>query len=149
MRRAATEQCLDALVSHSRAGGLADAPVLPGLLSDATGSGGGGGRPVARTAGNDAAAAPATRAAPQLRVLCRSMPQVEAACTVPWLQEVILDFLEVRMPTSSHDEPGVCQVTPRWVNNRTSQLLTIAFDRRESDQRLEGRLCVELTSWLM
>jgi hypothetical protein len=30
-----------------------------------------------------------------LRVLCRSPGQVSAALDVPWLQEVILDFLEV------------------------------------------------------
>jgi hypothetical protein len=33
---------------------------------------------------------------PVLRVLCRSKAQVDAALAVPWLQEVVLDFLEVR-----------------------------------------------------
>lgn len=31
-----------------------------------------------------------------LRVLCRTKAQVEAALQVPWLGEVVLDFLEVR-----------------------------------------------------
>lgn len=35
-------------------------------------------------------------AQPALRVLCRSKAQVDAALTLPWLQEVVLDFLEVR-----------------------------------------------------
>ena len=33
---------------------------------------------------------------PVLRVLCRSKAQVDAALALPWLQEVVLDFLEVR-----------------------------------------------------
>ena len=33
---------------------------------------------------------------PMLRVLCRSKAQVDAALALPWLQEVVLDFLEVR-----------------------------------------------------
>ncbi|KAL4437803.1 hypothetical protein ABPG77_005715 [Micractinium sp. CCAP 211/92] len=32
---------------------------------------------------------------PVLRVLCRSKAQVEAALALPWLQEIVLDFLEV------------------------------------------------------
>jgi hypothetical protein len=36
---------------------------------------------------------PAT--APTLRVLCRSKAQVEAALQLPWLTEIVLDFLEV------------------------------------------------------
>lgn len=35
-------------------------------------------------------------AVPALRVLCRSRAQVDAALTLPWLREVVLDFLEVR-----------------------------------------------------
>ncbi|KAL4419681.1 hypothetical protein ABPG75_006779 [Micractinium tetrahymenae] len=38
---------------------------------------------------------PAARAAPVLRVLCRIKAQVDAALALPWLQEVVLDFLEV------------------------------------------------------
>lgn len=36
------------------------------------------------------------RTGPVLRVLCRSKAQVDAALALPWLQEVVLDFLEVR-----------------------------------------------------
>lgn len=32
-----------------------------------------------------------------LRVLCRTPAQVSAALEVPWLQEVVLDFLEVQV----------------------------------------------------
>jgi hypothetical protein len=32
---------------------------------------------------------------PAIRVLCRSPAQVQAALAVPWLSEVIVDFLEV------------------------------------------------------
>lgn len=34
-------------------------------------------------------------AGPVLRVLCRSKAQVDAALALPWLQEIVLDFLEV------------------------------------------------------
>lgn len=43
------------------------------------------------TSGRAASAPP-----PVLRVLCRSKAQVDAALTLPWLQEIVLDFLEVR-----------------------------------------------------
>jgi len=32
---------------------------------------------------------------PELSLLCRTPQQVQAACAVPWLKEVVLDFLEV------------------------------------------------------
>lgn len=35
------------------------------------------------------------QASAQLSLLCRTPQQVAAACEVPWLQEVVLDFLEV------------------------------------------------------
>ncbi|CAL8464366.1 g3901 [Coccomyxa elongata] len=81
VRRAAAEQCVKALSLHNKADGLATAlklpELLPAVIQNATGE------MVQR------------RQDPQLRVLCRSMAQVEAACAVPWLKEVILDFLEV------------------------------------------------------
>lgn len=36
-----------------------------------------------------------TGAVPMLRVLCRSKAQVDAALALPWLEELVLDFLEV------------------------------------------------------
>ncbi|GFR48190.1 hypothetical protein Agub_g10043 [Astrephomene gubernaculifera] len=141
VRRQAVEALLAARSRHPRAQGLAEAPVLPGLLTAAravpppsealrmlTGmsctrlEGGGGGSaadevdvervasgaaagPSGRAAAAAAAAATAAsghrsgRAAAAaddvcLRVLCRSREQVAAAVQVPWLREVVLDFLE-------------------------------------------------------
>ena len=49
----------------------------------------------ASASGRDGSSA-AAAAAPTLRVLCRSAAQVDAALTLPWLGEVVLDFLEVQ-----------------------------------------------------
>ncbi len=57
-------------------------------------------------------------ALPVLRVLCRSKAQVDAALTLPWLQEVVLDFLEVRPPGGSE---CVSLVPPTCFSCSTSQ----------------------------
>lgn len=46
--------------------------------------------------GVTAAAAAATSEGVCIRVLCRSREQVDAAVQVPWLKEVVVDFLEVQ-----------------------------------------------------
>ncbi|KAK9825658.1 hypothetical protein WJX81_006317 [Elliptochloris bilobata] len=46
--------------------------------------------------GSEGGAPPrAVRDQPLLRVLCRSKAQADAACKLPWLSEIVLDFLEV------------------------------------------------------
>jgi hypothetical protein len=119
VRRAAADELLRLRAQHSIADGMAEQLVLPQLLpgpsssaadppaqqqgsSTPAGSGSAGrGTPssaepasragVGSSGELDAAAAPA-----QLRVLCRTHAQVLAAVQVPWLAEVIVDFLEVR-----------------------------------------------------
>jgi hypothetical protein len=119
LRREAAEKLLAIRQAHNRADALSQSEILPSLLAAAAGlplpahairpgltghipdldeaeaapsprsrSTSSGSR---RAPGSDALAASAG-----LRVLCRSRAQVEAACAVPWLQEVILDFLEVQ-----------------------------------------------------
>ncbi|GLI60382.1 hypothetical protein VaNZ11_002388 [Volvox africanus] len=128
VRRQAVEALLAARLQHPRADGLAEAPVLTGLLAaasaasapsqvlrllsemsctaspaavevgdgDRLGSGAG-----AETSGRIAGAGTEKRGSSSstpdvcLRVLCRSREQVDAALQVPWLREVIVDFLEV------------------------------------------------------
>ncbi|GIL91501.1 hypothetical protein Vretimale_18788 [Volvox reticuliferus] len=127
VRRQAVESLLAARQQHPRADGLAEAPVLPGLLaaaaaasapsqvlrmlsdmsctsSTATAAVGNRDRqgsgadtePSGRVtvAGGEKRGSSST---PDvcLRVLCRSREQVDAALQVPWLREVIVDFLEV------------------------------------------------------
>lgn len=125
MRRAAASAFLDELGRHPYADGLADYPVLPEMLAEARddgsatrgfhtetaqqllqkgggmGRGGGEGRregaatQEAMTNGDDEAGDESSRGV-LIRVLCRTPGQVEAALKVQWLEEVILDFLEVR-----------------------------------------------------
>lgn len=102
-RRAAAAALSDALLSRrraARADGLADEPVVPRLLGrlaeDAV---------AASTSLPDKAAVRTTL--PRLRVLCRTREQAEAAVggdpasddpdngALPWLDSVVLDFLEV------------------------------------------------------
>jgi hypothetical protein len=119
VRRAAAEQLLQLQQQHGIDAGLAATPILPGLLAEAQGR-----KPTAAAAaagvvdaGEQRAASgasastsgrssdssssssrqmPSSSAAePVLRVLCRTPQQVEAALRVPWLTEIILDFLEV------------------------------------------------------
>lgn len=73
-----------AAVAARTAEGLAAAPVLPALLEE-----------VRRRSGGDECGQRGALPLPLLRVLCRSAAQVEAALALPWLSEVILDFLEV------------------------------------------------------
>ncbi|GIL60544.1 hypothetical protein Vafri_15096 [Volvox africanus] len=127
VRRQAVEALLAARLQHLRADGLAEAPVLPGLLAAASAASapsqilrllsemscmaspaavevGDGDRPGsganAETSGRLAGAGSEKRGSSIthdvcLRVLCRSREQVDAALRVPWLREVIVDFLEV------------------------------------------------------
>jgi hypothetical protein len=109
VRRAAAEQLLQRRLAHSIAGGLASAPLLPDMLAAAAAAV----RPAAAAAASRDAAAPLAAAtsdsssssssssssrvsaAPAIRVLCRTPAQVQAALAVPWLDQVVLDFLEV------------------------------------------------------
>lgn len=105
MRRAAAEQLLQQQQQHTYADQLATTPVLPELLAAA-----------AATADNNASASSSsstsssshlepqpppqpqgsvTSCSPAIRVLCRTPDQVSAALAIPWLSEVIVEFLEV------------------------------------------------------
>ena len=96
------------------ADGLQEGDVLAGMLAavraagsssaDTTsGSSNSGGESSQQAGAAEAAGGPEAQhqqqqaqQAPVLRVLCRSKAQVDAALVLPWLQEVVLDFLEVR-----------------------------------------------------
>lgn len=118
VRREAAEALLSARLQHGYADGIAEQPVLPQLLAQATAAAHTPDAPATveqmeerRAAGAAAsssdngaraaisAGAAAERAATQhtatLRVLCRTRGQVDAALALRWLPEVILDFLEV------------------------------------------------------
>ncbi|KAG2496534.1 hypothetical protein HYH03_005358 [Edaphochlamys debaryana] len=117
VRRAAVESLLAARARHRRDEGLAPERVLPGLLAEArsqpappsalallealsvTGTDAARGPDGQEEAGSSAARAgrerPAVERGVCLRVLCRSREQVDAALKVPWLKEVVVDFLEV------------------------------------------------------
>ena len=61
---------------------------------------GDGSRPISSSGTNNSSSSRSSSsststAAPMLRVLCRSPQQVEAALKLPWLEEIVLDFLEV------------------------------------------------------
>jgi hypothetical protein len=89
VRRAAADQLLALRHSISFDEGMPQQPVLPHMLE-------------AAAAAADAAAADSpssssrqqNTSAPKLRVLCRTPGQVQAALQLPWLEEIILDFLE-------------------------------------------------------
>jgi hypothetical protein len=96
VRRAAVEALLLARAGPpASAAGLAADTVLPSMLAAAAarpaGSAHDGDADTASSSG--AGAAPVDE--PLLRVLCRSPAQVAAALELPWVSEVILDFLEV------------------------------------------------------
>lgn len=64
---------------------------------------------------------------PRLRVLCRTPEQVEAACQVEWLEEVILDFLEVKGLKASCEKvraagKRVIAATPRIIKPEEKHL---------------------------
>mmetsp|Transcript_51493 Transcript_51493/g.164674 ORF Transcript_51493/g.164674 Transcript_51493/m.164674 type:complete len:1020 (+) Transcript_51493:230-3289(+) len=91
-RRAAAAALEEARLTHGRAQGLISSTTLPGLrkaaiASAATAAAGGGAGP---------AAGKGEGAGAQVTVLCRSPAQVVEACKLPWLREVIVDFLEVQ-----------------------------------------------------
>lgn len=122
VRRAAADQLLALQQQHTYADGLAPTPVLPELLSAAAATAGAAAAaaaPQAAAADGSALRTPAAAtssssadsssvagsrsgepqrvgAAPEIRVLCRTPEQVSAALAVPWLKEVVLDFLEVQ-----------------------------------------------------
>jgi len=120
VRRDAAEAMLLLRQEHKVHEGMPPSPVLSELLSAISENGQqpsgklpGSHRPESDriSSGLDATAGPSSQALTRdrlgtarrpratqsvvLRVLCRTRPQVEAALKVPWLQEVILDFLEV------------------------------------------------------
>eukprot|EP00892_Ulva_mutabilis_P001378 jgi/Ulvmu1/11240/UM073_0012.1 len=85
LRRAAVGRLQQLRRATPSSAGLAGAPVLPALRSAVLATG----------CDADDAAAPSALAEPQVRVLCRSREQAAAAATLPWLDEVTLDFLSV------------------------------------------------------
>eukprot|EP00798_Chlamydomonas_sp_ICE-L_P014799 gene14799-20854_t len=94
VRREAADSMLALRRDHRCADGLAEEPVLPRLMAAATQS-------ASSSAASSTGRKPVRKAAEarhlaSLRVLCRSKEQVEAACTVEWLGEIVLDFLEVQ-----------------------------------------------------
>jgi hypothetical protein len=121
VRRAAADQLLALQQQHTYADGLAQDTVLPELLSAAAAAAAAPqaadaaaedpAQQVSAAASSSSSAAAASSsssadsrsdpqrgvdaAAPEIRVLCRTPEQVSAALAVPWLQEVVLDFLEV------------------------------------------------------
>jgi len=82
-RRAAAQQLHESLDVHDRDKDLAKQPVLPDLMADA------------RQAVQQGLDTSRGTCAPEVRVLCRTPQQVDAAIAVPWLPEISLDFLEV------------------------------------------------------
>lgn len=119
VRRAAADQLLALRQQHHYAQDLAQHQVLPQLLSEAaaaaavkpsTVSANDTSMPNSTHVGrvdqyhtsqqqrhntNKPSSNIRTTRSPQLRVLCRAPGQVQAALEVPWLEEVIVDFLEV------------------------------------------------------
>lgn len=123
VRRAAADQLLALQQQHTYADSLAQTSVLPELLSAAAAvTAGAAAAPQAAAADGPPQQTPAAAsssssssadsgsmagssrseppqkvvgAAPEIRVLCRTPEQVSAALAVPWLWEVVLDFLEV------------------------------------------------------
>ena len=89
-RRVAVAELLAArqLAAASAAAGIQEGDVLAERLTQIRTA---GGRSVGSGTSGDSAAQ-----LPLLRVLCRTNAQVLAALELPWLQEVVLDFLEVR-----------------------------------------------------
>ncbi|GAX79879.1 hypothetical protein CEUSTIGMA_g7319.t1 [Chlamydomonas eustigma] len=118
LRREAADKLLAIRQAHLRAESLSKSEILPGLMAAAARlpvpshiAGPGltddsspcevetapGSKARSTTSGSRRApGSDALKAASGLRVLCRSRAQVEAACAVPWLRDVILDFLEVQ-----------------------------------------------------
>ena len=90
-RREAVRRLLLARGEHERDGGIGDEDVLPAARTEAM--------RVASQLGQAQAAqqhASSLRSEPfSLTCLCRTPEQTAAACAVPWLQEITLDFLEV------------------------------------------------------
>lgn len=109
-RRAAADALIDARRRHPYAESLAAESVVQQLVTEpftpaatAAATAGGKGWAAAATAPPVPAAAaaaggksaPSALPPPRLRLLCRSRAQVDAALRVPWLDELVLDFLEV------------------------------------------------------
>lgn len=163
VRRAAADALLVARLSHHVADGLAPQHVLPQLLAAAAAA------PAAPAAGHDTAPAagataastkrsrsaprrlqkqqepsptptPAPAPAPVLRVLCRTPQQVTAALQLPWLQELVLDFLEVhglKEAVAAVREAGRTAVValPRIIKPDESRLL-LFYLRLQADALL-------------
>lgn len=102
VRRAAADQLLTLRQQHDCDTGMAQQPVLPQLLAEAAAA-----QPTSSSSNVDVskAATPGAKQrrppqqhivkGPELRVLCRTPGQVDAALKLPWLDEIIVDFLEV------------------------------------------------------
>lgn len=140
-RRHAVAALLAARQAAARATeeGLQQGDVLAGMLAEIQAAGSSSEDPAAAAAaggavgegGADREDEPSTfgragAAGPVLRVLCRSKAQVDAALALPWLQEIVLDFLEVRRTSGLHGA--------RW---QTCSPLT-ADERRRQLERLSA-----------
>ncbi|KAF8065609.1 LHT2 [Scenedesmus sp. PABB004] len=155
VRRAAAEALLAARAAHGHDRDLAAGPVLPRMLAAAGrpgGNGGGsspsGGRSSAgggAEAGGDGGGG---GGGPQLRVLCRSPAQVDAALRVPWLGEVVLDFLEVhglKEAVAAVKGAGKVAVValPRIIKPEESRLLWLFLRLRADALLLRGAGCLQ------
>jgi len=98
-RRQAVDKMIAARRFHGRAEGMAEGSVLKGMLGAvARASAEASGRPEpSGSTGTDIKRRFTIRHKdpPRVHLLCRSQEQVAAAMEVPWLEEVVLDFLEV------------------------------------------------------
>jgi hypothetical protein len=93
VRRAAAEQLLALRHSISFDQGMPQQPVLPDMLAAASSSAAGAAAPSSSNH-HSQQQQQQQQPAPKLRVLCRTPSQVQAALQLPWLDEIILDFLE-------------------------------------------------------
>lgn len=121
-RRAAMHRLLQSLRVHGRAEGLPQhgRSVWPQLRHDAA-------RSAAAEEVEDVEEA--TKSEPLLSLLCRSPQQVAAACAVTWLDEVVLDFLEIhglRESVEAVRRAGktVIVATPRIIKPEEERLFT-------------------------
>jgi putative protease len=75
---------------------------------------------------------------PLLRVLCRTKAQVDAAVTIPWLEEIIVDFLEVHGLRSACDTvkaagKRLVVATPRIVKPDEDSMFMNLYTRLGAD----------------
>jgi hypothetical protein len=138
VRRAAADQLLALRHSISFDQGMPQQPVLPHMLEAAA----------------DAAAAETPSSsrqqqiAPKLRVLCRTPGQVQAALQLPWLDEIILDFLEahgLKQAVAAVQDAGRQAVValPRIMKPGESRLLWFYLGLGADALLLRGAGCLQ------